>query len=77
MPPAKTVKRKDAVPAPARTSPEPHDAVLRRGVLSRLLPACVFLLALCVLVTVLYGNGYGSLPPAEQRYSRAKNELDS
>jgi N-acetylmuramoyl-L-alanine amidase len=46
-------------------------------VLSRLLPACAFLLALCALVTVLYGNGYGSLPPAEQRYSKAKTELDS
>jgi N-acetylmuramoyl-L-alanine amidase len=46
-------------------------------VLSRLLPACAFLLALCTLVTVLYGNGYGSLPPVEQRYSKAKNELDS
>jgi N-acetylmuramoyl-L-alanine amidase len=35
------------------------------------------MLALCALVTVLYGNGHGSLPPAEQRYSKAKNELDS
>jgi N-acetylmuramoyl-L-alanine amidase len=46
-------------------------------VLLRLLPACAFLLALCALVTALYGNGYGALPPAEQRYSKAKSELDS
>ena len=65
------------MPAPARTHRKPHDATPQQSALSRLLPACAFLLALCAVVTVLYGNGYGSLPPAEQRYSKAKNELDS
>ncbi|MCL2123054.1 MAG: N-acetylmuramoyl-L-alanine amidase [Desulfovibrionaceae bacterium] len=64
------------MPAPAATDPKLHNATSRQSALSRLLPACAFLLALCTLVTVLYGNGYGSLPPAEQRYSKAKNELD-
>ena len=60
-----------------KTGSTPEKAALQQSVLSRLAPACAFLLALCMLVTVLHGNGYGSLPPAEQRYSKAKNELDS
>ncbi|MCL1985677.1 MAG: N-acetylmuramoyl-L-alanine amidase [Betaproteobacteria bacterium] len=51
--------------------------ISRQSVFTRLLPACAFLLALCALVAVLHGNGYGSFPPAEQRYSKAKSELDS
>jgi len=65
------------VPAPTGTQPKLHNSISQQRVFFRLLPACAFLLALCTLVTVLYDNGYGSLPPAEQRYSKAKNELDS
>ena len=61
----------------AITHAKPHNRSPKRGALSRLLPACAFLLALCTLVTALYGKGYGSLPPAEQRYAEAKNELDN
>ena len=46
------------------------------SVLRRLGPACAFLAALCMLVTVIYGNGYGALPPAEQRYVKAKTEME-
>ena len=65
------------MPAPMKTYTTPQNTSSQQSVFSRLAPACAFLLALCALVTVLYGNGYGSLPPAEQRYSKAKNELDS
>jgi len=65
------------VSAPTGTQPTLHNSISQQSVFFRLLPACAFLLALCTLVTVLYGNGYGSLPPVEQRYSKAKNELDS
>lgn len=48
----------------------PHNAA------RRLLPACSFLLALCALVTVVYGNGYGAPAPVEQRYAEAKSALE-
>ena len=67
--------RKDTVPA--TRSATPQNSSPQHSALSRLFPACVFLLALCALVAALYGNGYGSLPPVEQRYSKAKNELDN
>ena len=65
------------MPAPVKIYSIPQKAISQQSVFSRLAPACAFLLALCALVAVLCGNGYGSLPPAEQRYSKAKNELDS
>ena len=65
------------MPVPANTRPKPQKSIPQYSVYPRLFPACVFLLALCTLVTVLYDSGYGSLPPAEQRYTKAKSELDS
>jgi N-acetylmuramoyl-L-alanine amidase len=43
--------------------------------LRRLRPACLFLLSLGVLVALIHGNGYGALPPVEQRYTEAKSAL--
>lgn len=38
----------------------------------RVLPALGFMLALCVLVVAAYDTGYSALPPAEKRYTAAK-----
>lgn len=63
-----------------RDSQTPRKAARRQGdtqsVSARLLPACLFLFALCVLVTVVYGDGYGALPPVEQRYTKAKADME-
>lgn len=41
----------------------------------RLLPALGFILALSVLVVAVYDTGYSALPPAEKRYTAAKERV--
>ncbi len=45
--------------------------------MGRLLPAVGFACALCALVAVIYDTGYGALPPAEKRYSRARAAVET
>lgn len=41
----------------------------------RVLPALGFMLALCALVVAVYDTGYSALPPAEKRYTAAKENV--
>ncbi|MEG2171687.1 MAG: N-acetylmuramoyl-L-alanine amidase [Desulfovibrionaceae bacterium] len=56
---------------------QPSNTSGKTSLFWRVLPALGFMLALCVLVVAVYDTGYSALPPAEKRYTAAKEGVQA